>query len=187
MKREFLKELGLSDDVIDKIMAENGKDVESEKAKIAAKEAEIKNITAQLSEANKQIEAFKGMDIDGIKKAADEWKTKYETAKAESEKELQALKLESALETALIAGKAKNTIAVKALLNKDIIKLDGDKLLGLEEQLAKLKKDAAYLFEEETDASKMKIDSGKQHNEKPGKEQPTTLLGALKEKYENKE
>ena len=34
MKREFLKAIeGLSDEAIDKIMAENGKDIEAEKAK----------------------------------------------------------------------------------------------------------------------------------------------------------
>ena len=32
MKREFLKGLGLEDSVIDKIMAENGADIEREKA-----------------------------------------------------------------------------------------------------------------------------------------------------------
>lgn len=64
MKREFLKELGLTDEQIDFIMAENGKDVEAVKAKTTT------------AEAGKQIEAFKGMDIEGVKKSADEWKAK---------------------------------------------------------------------------------------------------------------
>lgn len=34
MKREFLEGLGLEKDAIDKIMAENGKDIEAGKAKL---------------------------------------------------------------------------------------------------------------------------------------------------------
>ena len=43
MKTEFLKELGLEQDAIDKIMAENGKDVEAEKAKTKKAEGERDN------------------------------------------------------------------------------------------------------------------------------------------------
>src|SRR5699024_1435010 len=90
MKREFLKELGLEDSVIDKIMAENGKDIENAKgdvskleAEIKTKEKELETLQGQLKKANEQIEEFKDMDIDAIKKAADDYKEKYETAKIE--------------------------------------------------------------------------------------------------------
>lgn len=72
MKREYLKSLELSEEIIDKIMDENGKDVEAVKNKYA----DYDNIKVQLKEANKQIENFKNMDIDKIKKAADDWKKK---------------------------------------------------------------------------------------------------------------
>lgn len=70
MKREYLKSLELSEEIIDKIMDENGKDVEAVKNKYA----DYDNIKVQLKESNKQIENFKNMDIDKIKKAADDWK-----------------------------------------------------------------------------------------------------------------
>lgn len=148
MKREQLKEMGLAEDVIDKIMAENGKDVEAEKAKTTAKETELKNLSTQLTDANKQIESFKGMDVEGIKKAADDWKTKYETAKADAEKELGALKLDTAVERALTAAKTKNPKLAKAALDMSVIKLDGENILGLNEQLTKLKETDGYLFDE---------------------------------------
>lgn len=44
MKREFLKELGLTDEQIDKIMAENGKDIEKYKTLAETKEAELKQV-----------------------------------------------------------------------------------------------------------------------------------------------
>ena len=40
MKREFLKGFDIADDVIDKIMAENGKDIEAEKSKVTALKTE---------------------------------------------------------------------------------------------------------------------------------------------------
>ena len=40
MKTEFLKELGLEQEQIDKIMAENGKDIAAEKAKATKAEGE---------------------------------------------------------------------------------------------------------------------------------------------------
>ena len=43
MKTEFLKGLGLEQDAIDKIMAENGKDVAAEKAKTTKVEGERDN------------------------------------------------------------------------------------------------------------------------------------------------
>ena len=40
MKREFLEGLGLEKEVIDKVMAENGKDIEAEKTKTKNAEAD---------------------------------------------------------------------------------------------------------------------------------------------------
>lgn len=41
MKREFLKELGLEDETINKIMAEHGKDIESYKTRLADTEQKL--------------------------------------------------------------------------------------------------------------------------------------------------
>ena len=45
--------------------------------KFKAEEAKAKGLESQLAEANTQIESFKGMDIEAIKKSAEEWKEKY--------------------------------------------------------------------------------------------------------------
>jgi len=156
MKREFLKELGLEDSVIDKIMAENGKDIENAKgdvskleAEIKTKEKELETLQGQLKKANEQIEEFKDMDIDAIKKAADDYKEKYETAKIEVGEELEKIKFEYAIDKALGQAKARNTKAVKALLDLDNLKLTDDKILGLDEQLENIKKENDFLFEGE--------------------------------------
>ncbi len=147
MTRDFLKSLGIEDKaILDKIMDENGRDVEAEKAKFG----DYDSIKSQLSEANKQIEEFGKLDYDGLKKSADDYKAKFEQAQAESKKQLDEMRFNHALDGALTGAKARNVKAVRALLETEKLKLNKDgSLTGLSEQLDALKKDNAYLFEEE--------------------------------------
>lgn len=105
---------------------------------------------AELGTANDTIKGlretvakFDGVDVDKLKKDASEWETKYNT-------DIAAVKLDSAVNMALVAAKAKNPKLAKAALDMSVIKLDGDNLLGLTEQLDKLKESDSYLFEVET-------------------------------------
>jgi hypothetical protein len=95
MKKEELIALGVDEEVAKKIMAINGTDIENAKTKAGqateklTQELENANSKLQekdklLEEANVQIENFKGMDVEGIKKAADEYKAKYEQSAAEA-------------------------------------------------------------------------------------------------------
>lgn len=161
MKTEFLKSLNLSQEVIDKIMAENGKDiaVEQKKAEKVIQERDsyklkAESLETQVNDANTEIQKFKDMDIDGIKKAADEWKETAEKAKADADKQISQMKFDYALSAALTGAKAKNTKAVKALLDMDGLKFnDNDgKIVGLDEQLAQIKTDNDYLFESDEPA-----------------------------------
>jgi len=151
MKREDLKALELTDEAIDEIMKLHGKDIEAHKAQLTEAEKQRETLQGQLEEANQAIEGFKELDVDGIKAAADDWKTKAEQAKTEAQVEIQKLKFDHALEGALTEAKAKNPKAVKALLNFDELKLsqeDGS-IIGLDKQLEKVKSENDYLFESE--------------------------------------
>lgn len=149
MKREDLTKLGLTDDaVIDAIMAAHGKDIEKHKTAVDTSKAELDTLKNQLVEANKQIEDFKGMNIDQIKAAADEWKTKAEKAESDAAQAIASLKFDHALEGALVNAQAKNPKAVKALLEMNNLKLnDADgSIIGLEDQLKSVKEKNDYLF-----------------------------------------
>jgi hypothetical protein len=147
MKREDLTKLGLAEDVIDKIMGLHGSDIEGHKAKQTSTATELEGIKAQLLEAGKQIEAFKGMNVDQIKASADEWKAKAEQAAADGAAQVAALRFDHALEGALSGAKAKNSKAVKALLDNGSLKMNEDgSILGLKEQLEKIKSENDYLF-----------------------------------------
>lgn len=159
MKTEFLKSLNLSQEVIDKIMAENGKDiaVEQKKAEKVIQERDsyklkAESLETQVNDANTEIQKLKDMDIDGIKKAADDWKETAEKAKADADKQISQMKFDYALSAALTGAKAKNAKAVKALLDMDGLKFNDGKIVGLDEQLAQIKADNDYLFESDEPA-----------------------------------
>lgn len=159
MKTEFLKSLNLSQEVIDKIMAENGKDiaVEQKKAEKVVQERDsyklkAESLETQVNDANTEIQKFKDMDIDGIKKAADDWKETAEKAKADADKQISQMKFDYALSAALTGAKAKNAKAVKALLDMNGLKFNDGKIVGLDEQLAQIKADNDYLFESDEPA-----------------------------------
>lgn len=159
MKTDFLKGLNLSQEVIDKIMAENGKDiaVEQKKAEKITQERDgyklkAESLETQVNDANAEIQKFKDMDIDGIKKAADDWKETAEKAKADADKQISQMKFDYALSAALTGAKAKNAKAVKALLDMDGLKFNDGKIVGLDEQLAQIKADNDYLFESDEPA-----------------------------------
>lgn len=104
------------------------------------------NVT-ELNTANETIKGLKdtvakfdGVDVEKLKKDASDWENKYNT-------DIAAVKLDSAVNMALVEAKAKNPKLAKAALDMSLIKLDGEKLLGLSEQVDKLKESDGYLFE----------------------------------------
>lgn len=157
MERKFLEELGIEKEAIDKIMAENGKDIEAQKALTTAESNKLTTANNTIKQLQETVKKFDGVDVEKLKSDIGNWETKYNT-------DISKVKLENALDMALVGNKARNAKAVKALLNMDEIKLDGDKLLGLDSQLEKLKAESAYLFEDEGKANNTTtVKSGMEH------------------------
>ena len=147
MKREFLKGLGISEELVESIMAEHGKTVEAGKTETEALRRSGEEMKKQLEEANNQIRTFRDMDIEGVRRAAKDWEEKAKNAEAESKKRIAEMQLDYAVESALSKEKAKNHKAVRALLDREKLALCDGSVKGLEEQLAAIKKENAYLFE----------------------------------------
>lgn len=81
MKREFLENLGLDKETVDKIMAENGADIEREKAKATQAKADLADAQKQLADRDKDLEQLKATagDAEASKKALEELQAKYST------------------------------------------------------------------------------------------------------------
>jgi SAM-dependent methyltransferase len=63
MKREFLKELGLADDLIEKVMAENGKDVEAQKTLTTAEATKLIAANDTIKQLQDTVKKFDGVDV----------------------------------------------------------------------------------------------------------------------------
>jgi len=163
MNKDDLKKLGIEDEeLIQKVIVLHGKDIEKQKTDLATTQTELTTTKGQLDEANKAIEGFKTLDVDGVKRSADEWKAKAELAQIEAERQIYNVKFDYAVNNALTGAKAKNLTAVKSLIKTDGLKLTEDgQITGLSDQLTKVKSENDYLFESEPDPNpKPKLVSG---------------------------
>lgn len=151
MKTEFLKSLGLNDEQIKSIMAENGKDVEAEKEKSKAISTELENTKTQLTESNKTITDLKknNGDNEALQSKVKEYEDTIKANKAEYDSKVRNLTLDGAIEKALTTSKAKHTDLLSGKIDRDKLVIGEDgKVTGLDEQLKGLKENYKDLFEE---------------------------------------
>ena len=159
MKRKFLEDMGLSKEQVDAILDENSQDIGKAKADLDSAQTELQNakteiegLTAQIAERDNQLSELKGSagDIDALKQQISDLQTANKTKEDEHKAEINQLKINSAVDAALVNAKAKNVKAVKALLNLDGAELAEDGTVkGLEEQILNLSKadDSKFLFD----------------------------------------
>ena len=144
MKREFLEGLELDKETIDTIMAEYGKTTQGLRE-------ERDNLKTQINDANKEIQSYKDMDIDSIKKSADDWKTKYEemeaNQKAEKEKSIRNERTNAFFNDIKFASESAKA-GVIAQFNAKDFKYDeeSNKFLGASEWLNDLKEKDSGAF-----------------------------------------
>lgn len=111
-----------------------------DKKKFEAQAIELSTAQETIKGLKDTVSKFDGVDVDGLKKAATDWETKYNEG-------IAAAKLDNALTLALVEAKVKNPKLARAGLDMSVIKLDGDNIIGLSEQLDKLKETDGYLFD----------------------------------------
>ena len=112
-----------------------------------------KTLEAQLSDRDKQLDDLKKQSKgnEELQEQITKLQAANEQAKKDHEAEVMRLKIDSAVSAALTTARAKNTTAVKALLDlKDAKLADDGTIVGLKEQISKLTKadDTKFLFEE---------------------------------------
>ncbi len=181
MNREFLKELGLEEEAVDKIMAEHGKTVNTTKDELTSAQSERDSLKEQLSERDTQLEGLRGkaQGNEELQATIDSLKEANTQAKESYEQKLRDQKLNYELDRELLTAKARNPVTVRALLDTEVIKLDEDgKIKGLSEQLEGLKESDSYLFSSDNSDSS----AGSNHY-KPGAPKKTNGKTADKDLY----
>ncbi len=172
MKREKLEEQlkGLITDetkrkeVIDNIMKINGDDIEKAKGELETIKAEKKQLEGELTTANITIDDLKQSQGDNatLQAKLTEYENSIKTMKSEHEAELTKLARESLLTKALGKYKAKNEIAVKALIGEINAKDDKDYETLLDNRLKELSSadDTKFMFGEQQVVTHYNPDGG---------------------------
>ena len=121
------------------------------KSKFDQVDSQAKEYKKQVGDRDKQISDLKEQykDVDGLKEKVTELETANKTQKEEYEKQLGDIAFNNALEKGLGAYSVKDKKLVMALIDKDKLKVDGDNIIGLKEQIEPLQKSHEYLFEKE--------------------------------------
>ena len=156
MTKEKLMEWGLTEEQANKVMEGlNGSFVT--KARFNEVNTELTKAKTTITERDGQLEALKksGADATALQEQITQLQADNKKKDADHAAELKALKI-SNVELALTGAKAKNTVAVKALLADVIAKAelaeDGT-VKGLDDEVKKLVegKDTAFLFDKATE------------------------------------
>lgn len=150
MKREQLKDLGLSDEQIGSIMALHGQTVNELNKGLATAEQERDQFKEQLDSNQTELDTLKesAKGNEDLTKQLTDLQEKFDTVKSESETKLSEQQKDFAIKLALKEAAALDEDIVLGQLDKDTIKVVDGKLQGFDEQLKGLQENKAFLFQQ---------------------------------------
>lgn len=154
MNKEDLLKLGLTEEQAEKVLSANTEQLKGfiPKARFDEVNNAKKQAEKDLSDRDKQLETLKNStgDVETLKNTIKQLQNENKASKEQYEANISKIKLDNAIDNALGNAKAKNSRAVRALLDMEKIKFENDNLSGLDEQLKVLKEaeDSKFLFEE---------------------------------------
>lgn len=149
MKREFLQNFKVGDqpltkEIIDAIMAENGRDIEAAKAPFA----DYESLKDQLQTAKNGLKAFDGVDVAQLQGEITKLQGQLTTKDTEWQDKIDGMKFEAKVKDAITGMKGKNHKAISALLDMETLRASKNQDADIKTALEGLKKDNGYLFEE---------------------------------------
>lgn len=173
MKREDTKKAikkavpDIAEDVLntltDELMDQHSADVGKLKNDLATVTTERDTLKTQLGEANTQIQSYKDMDIDGVKQAAKDWETKYNTDTQALKDQLADQSYGYAVERS-VAGLKFSSAAAKKQFVADLkakkLPLQEDKLLGMDDYVKQYQEADPDAFAPEDDKTPIAVRGG---------------------------
>lgn len=186
MKKDDLIKLGLDEETAKKVETASAEELKGfiPKTRFDEVNTEKKTLEASLKERDTQLEALKNStDIEGLKKQITDLQTTNKKSEEDHALEIKNLKINAAVDTALVNAKAKNMKAVRALLDLEKAELIEDGTIkGLADQIKKLVSadDSKFLFETSEKKTTMKGAAPAES----GKEEPDSKVDFTKMSYE---
>ena len=166
MKREEVKNKipGITDEQLDWLMGENGRDVTAEKTKAASLQGQVDDLTKQLNTAKDGLKAFEG------KKKPEEYEAELTKLQADMKAQADGFAFDSALNTAILGKKGRSVKAVRALLDLDALKGSKDRSADIDKALDDAAKANPWAFGEDGAAGVAVVSTGAEHGAPPANE-----------------
>lgn len=146
MKKEDLTALGLTEEQIAEIQKLNGKDIAAEQKKTAAAELERDNYKGQLDTTQTALKKFEGVDVEQLKSEITKLQNDLQTKETEYQTKLADRDFNDLLEGQITSLGAKNSKAVKALLDVEALKSSKNQTEDIKKALETVKTENDYLF-----------------------------------------
>lgn len=177
MKTEFLQNFKVGDqplpkEVIDAILAENGRDIEALKT-------DRDNLRTQLQTAKDGLKAFEGVDVKDLQSQITKLQQDLTDKDTAHQAELANMAFDRKIEDAITAAKGKNTKAIKALLDVDTLKASKNQDADLKAAMEALQKDSGYLFGDEGNPPPYSRNTGVGGSNSNGQDSNATLRAAM--------
>ncbi len=157
MKKEDFLKLGVEEELAGKLAEASAEELKGfiPKSRFDEVNGELKGLKETVAERDKQLEELKKSsgDNEALKKQIADLQKANKEASAAHEAEMQKLRLDNAVDAALLKAGAKNIKAVRALFDESKFKLDteGD-VEGLADALKAVQESDSYLFESQKQA-----------------------------------
>ena len=152
MTKEQLLALGLTEELAKKAAEASQEELKGYIPKTRFDEVNEakKQLETDIKDRDKQLKELgeKSKGNEELTKQIAELQEANKKTAGEYEGKIKQMQFDHTLDGALKAANVKNVKAIKALLNLETIKLDGETLTGLNDQIEGLKKSDAYLFDE---------------------------------------
>ena len=141
MKREEVKNKipGITDEQLDWLMGENGRDVTAEKTKAASLQGQVDDLTKQLNIAKDGLKAFEGVDVADLKGQI----TKLQGQLTE---QADSFAFDSALDGAIRDARGRDVKAIRGMLDVAALKASKDRTRDIKAAIDTLAKDTAWAF-----------------------------------------
>lgn len=142
MKREDVKTKipGITDDQLDWLMNENGKDVTAERNKATGLQAQVDTLTGQLQTAQDGLKAFEGVDVAQLQ-------SQIQKLQSDIQAQADAFAFDSLLDGAIRDAKGRNVKAIRSLLDVDALKASKNQVADIKAALEKCQQENGWGFE----------------------------------------
>ncbi|ARD74407.1 hypothetical protein AWC37_04415 [Staphylococcus xylosus] len=161
--REDLRGIGIDDDKIEGIMSLHGQEIQSFKDKVSQKDSKLKELQTTVDsykEDNEQKDnelkdlQEKAKNGDDLQQTISDLRQANQEKEEQRQKEVKELTFNHNLENKLRDAGARNIKAVRALLDSENLKFNDEEneVIGLQDQLEKLRESDSYLFTDSTNS-----------------------------------